>query len=78
MLFRSVLSEVLSSGTVVAETLGTLVGMNLGATLLSVKGRPDGGDGVASVTAVCVVVTVCPPVVVVIIWMTVVVTGEVE
>jgi hypothetical protein len=67
-----------SSGTVVAEILGTLVGINFGATFLSVAGMPEGGDGVARVTAVDVVVIVCPPAVVVIMDMMVEVTGAVE
>jgi len=62
---------------VVGEILGTLVGINFGATFRSV-GRPEGGVGVATVIAVCVVVMTCPPLVVVTIWTTVVVVGDVE
>ncbi len=61
-----------------AASLGTLVGMNLAATSVLSAGSPEGGVGVAMVTAVFVVVTVCVPDVVVIACMRVVVTGAVE
>ena len=61
-----------------AASLGTLVGINFAATSVLPAGSPEGGVGVAMVTAVLVVVTVCVPDVVVIACTRVVVTGAVE